>query len=338
MDFLETGKLGQDFLVRILGKIKIEDRRVVVGPGIGEDAAVIDIGERYLIVKSDPITFATERIGWYVVNVNANDIAAMGGDPRWFLVTMLLPEEQTSVHLIESIMKDLKDSCADLGISLIGGHTEVTHGLEYPILSGTMLGEAKKSELVKNGNIGEDDLLFMTKGVAIEATSIIAREKASEVREVFGDAFYKRCTHFLEDPGISVINDARSARTDAEVTGMHDPTEGGVLTGAYEMARGSGVGLRIFLANIPVYDETRKLCDHFGISPFYSIASGSLLISAHRKDKAGLERAFAQMKGQRPHLTLIGEFTKKGRPVCVVENGKEREIRPSGRDELTRLM
>ncbi|UCB44887.1 MAG: AIR synthase family protein [Spirochaetota bacterium] len=338
MGFLETGKLDQYFLERILGKIEIKDKRVIVGPGIGEDAAVIDVGGHYLIVKCDPITFTTDRIGWYVVNVNANDIAAMGGDPRWFLVTMLLPEGQTSVQLIENIMKDLEKACDELGVSLIGGHTEVTHGLEYPILSGTMLGEAKKDELIKNGSIGEGDLLYMTKGVAIEATSIIAREKATEVRESFGDEFYRRCINFLQDPGISVIKDAKRVRTETEVTGMHDPTEGGILTGAYEMARGSGIGVRIWVKKIPVFEETRKLCDHYGISPFYCIASGSLLISVPSNDRDRLERAFTQRGEKEPRLTLIGEFTNKGGPVCVVENGKEREIHPSGRDELTKLM
>ncbi|MFW6138440.1 MAG: AIR synthase related protein, partial [Spirochaetota bacterium] len=86
---LEPGKLSREYLEKLLGKIELKDPRVVVGPGIGEDAAVLDMGEHYLIVKSDPITFVSDKIGWYVVNVNANDIAAMGGTPRWLLVTIL---------------------------------------------------------------------------------------------------------------------------------------------------------------------------------------------------------------------------------------------------------
>ena len=121
MEILKTGKIAPSVLEGILGKIGIDDSRVAVGPGIGEDAAAIDFGDRYLIVKSDPITFTTDRIGWYVVNINANDVAAMGGEPRWFLVTMLLPEERTTPSLIRDIMKDVSDSCRALGISLVGG-------------------------------------------------------------------------------------------------------------------------------------------------------------------------------------------------------------------------
>jgi hydrogenase maturation factor len=334
MEPLETGKLKCEFLEKILGKIEIADRRVAVGPGIGEDAAAIDMGDRYLIVKSDPITFLSDRIGWYVVNINANDIAAMGGTPRWFLVTMLLPERRTTTADIERIMKDLRSSCADLGVALIGGHSEITHGLEHPILSGTMLGEAGKDELVKNGDIREGDLLYMTKAIAIEATSIMALAKREEVIGVFGESFYRRCARFLEDPGISVVADAMRARASARVSGMHDPTEGGVLSGAYEMARGSGVGLRLELDRVPVYEETSRLCAHFGISPFSSIASGSLLIAVPEREREALEKAFAANSP----LRLIGVFTGKGGKMYAVRNGRADEMKPSGIDDITKLL
>lgn len=338
MKFLETGKLKSDFLENLLGKIEINDPRVVVGPGIGEDAAVLDMGGTYLIVKSDPITFVSDRIGWYVVNVNANDIASMGGEPRWFLVTVLLPEKRTTVSYIEKMMKDLRRSCDELGIMLIGGHTEITHGLEYPVLSGTMLGEADKDDLIKNGDIKKGDLLYMTKGVAIEATSIIAREKKDRIIGNFGEKFYMRCLSFLDDPGISVVTDAKRARTSARVTGMHDPTEGGILTGAYEMARGSGVGLDMHIQKIPVYEETAKLCELFKISPYSSIASGSLLIAVSKEESRSLEGSFKNEQGPMPGLSLIGEFTRQGDNVYVVDRGKRELITPTGKDEITRLL
>jgi hydrogenase maturation factor len=338
MKFLETGKLKSDFLEDLLGKIEIDDPRVVVGPGIGEDAAVLDMGDNYLIVKSDPITFVSDRIGWYVVNVNANDIASMGGEPRWFLVTILLPEKRTTVSYIEKMMKDLRRSCDELDIVLIGGHTEITHGLEYPVLSGTMLGEADKDDLIKNGDVQKGDLLYMTKGVAIEATSIIARGEKERIIGNFGERFYRRCLAFLDDPGISVIRDAKRARTSARVSGMHDPTEGGILAGAYEMARGSGVGLDIDLKKVPVYEETGKLCELFEISPYSSIASGSLLIAVSKEESGSLERSFKNEGGPMPGLSMIGEFTGQGENVYVVDRGKRELITPTGKDEITRLL
>ncbi len=338
MEILEIGKLKSDFLEGLLGKIDIVDEKVVVGPGIGEDAAVIDMGNQYLIVKSDPITFVSERIGWYVVNVNANDIASMGGVPRWFLVTMLLPQRKTTIDLIEKIMKDLRKSCAQLGIALIGGHTEITHGLENPILAGTMLGEVGKENLITNRNIQKGDLLYMTKGVAIEATSVIARERKNDIIGHFGEDFYKRCLSYLEDPGISVVFDAQRVNRTIRVTGMHDPTEGGVLAGAYEMARASDRCLEIYIENIPVYEETRRICEYFHISPFSSIASGSLLISIPQAEKESFERSFEIVTGGIPYLSLIGMFGKRGESVYVIEKGKKRRIHPTGKDEVTKLL
>jgi hydrogenase maturation factor len=332
---LRTGKLQSDFLRKLLGEIDITDERVVIGPGIGEDAAAIDMGDHYLIVKSDPITFVQDEIGWYVVNINANDIAAMGGVPRWFLVTMLLPERGTTTAVIEEIMHDLNDSCAELGISLIGGHTEVTRGLTQPILSGTMLGEVEKTGLINNGSIAEGDLLYLTKGVAIEATSIIAREMKDRIVRVFGDDFYARCLRFLRDPGISVLSDARrilDSESGIRVTGMHDPTEGGVLMGAYEMAAGAGVGLILEADRVRVFDETRALCAHFDLSPLALIASGALLVAVDRRDAGTLESLF---DGEA--ITRIGSFSERGGGMYLVEGGRRRLFEPSSRDEISRL-
>jgi len=337
MDYLPTGKLPGEFLQKLLGRIEIRDKRVIVGPGIGEDAAAIDMGGHYLIVKSDPITFAAQRIGWYAVNINANDIAVMGGTPRWFLVTMLLSEHKTTGHVLEDIMSDLRKACAELGISLIGGHTEITHGLSSPILSGTMLGEAKKEELIRNDTIQPGDRLYITKGVAIEGTSIIARERGAEVESKFGSAFYKRCIGFLENPGISVIDDAHLARLSARVTGMHDPTEGGVLAGAYEMAAASGVGLDLYIDRVPVLEETKELCSLFNLSPWSLIASGALLVSVPDNEAISLESAFTERRKKAYAITSIGKFLDRGEAVYIVKDGKRKKAHPSARDEITKL-
>ena len=92
---LPVGKLKYDFLKQLLPTHN-RNSGLVVGPQIGEDAAVIEFGDNYLVATSDPITFATEDIGWYVVCINSNDIAAMGAVPKWLLVTLLLPEDATT--------------------------------------------------------------------------------------------------------------------------------------------------------------------------------------------------------------------------------------------------
>ena len=102
-----AGKLPQAFLERLLNRLPAGDPRVRIGPRVGEDAAVIDMGDRYLVAKTDPITFATDRIGWYLVNINANDVACMGADPKWLLVTCLLPEHNTDAAGVESLFDEV---------------------------------------------------------------------------------------------------------------------------------------------------------------------------------------------------------------------------------------
>ena len=95
---MEIGKFPPKLLEKLLQKNEISDHRVILGPSTGEDAAVLDPSEKLLVAKSDPITFATNNIGRYAVQVNANDIACTGGTPRWFLATVLVPEHFTEDH------------------------------------------------------------------------------------------------------------------------------------------------------------------------------------------------------------------------------------------------
>ena len=239
----------------------------------------IDMGERYLVAKTDPITFATEDIGWYAVNVNANDVACCGATPRWFLATILLPE-QTNAGLAERIFEQISAACAQLGVSLCGGHTEITYGLERPIVVGQMLGEMAPAAMVTTGGAQVGDRLIVTKGIALEGTAIIASEKRSELQELMNDVEIERCIDLLKTPGISVVRDAQIALEAGGVHALHDPTEGGLATGLHELAHAAGVGLIIDQMAVPVLPECKRICDHLGLDPLGLIASGALLIAA----------------------------------------------------------
>ncbi len=230
---------------------------MVLGPRYGEDAAVIKTSGKYLVAKTDPITFTAGRIGWYAVNINANDLATMGARPRWFLATFLFPEGRTTEAMVEKIFGETLKACRSLGITLAGGHTEITVGLDRPIVVGQMLGEVEPDKLVRKERQRPGDLLILTKGVAIEGTTILAREKAGALRGKITATQLRQARQLLLKPGISVVRDAQVALEHGEVHAMHDPTEGGVLTGLVEMARAGRVGLRVWKEKIPVLAETR---------------------------------------------------------------------------------
>jgi len=283
-DRLAAGKLPHALLERLIGDYTgdhtgLGASRLLVPPGLGEDAAVIDFGDRCLVVKTDPITFATDAIGWYAVHVNANDIAAMGAEPRFFLATIIIPEQTATPELIESIFRSIHEAADELGIIVCGGHTEITHGIDRPIVVGQMLGEVQRDRLVRSSGLIPGDVLLLTKGLAIEATAIIAREKRRDLLERgMRPEQLDRCAAYLRDPGISVVADARTALEAGEVHAMHDPTEGGVATGLFELASASHVGLEVDEGALHISAESSRLCAEYNLDPFGVISSGALLI------------------------------------------------------------
>src|SRR3989441_1723832 len=192
MQSLPIGKLRADTLQAIFDRHQCTDPRVVVGPRLGEDAAVIDMGDRYLIATSDPITFATAEIGWYALHVNANDIAVRGARPRWFLATLLLPAGATTDASVEALFAELHAACEELEVVLVGGHTEITHGLDRPIVAGTMLGEVDKDKLVTTAGARGGGAVVVTQGGPPQGAALIARAKEGGPRERRGSPALNR--------------------------------------------------------------------------------------------------------------------------------------------------
>ncbi len=334
---LKTGKLDIDTLKNFLEKNTILDPRVVVGPKIGEDAAVIDPRkgvDRYWVVTSDPITFTTEEIGYYGVVVNLNDIATMGAIPRWFLATLLFPEG-SPLSIIEKVFRQVHDACRRFKISLIGGHTEVTPGIEKIILSGHMIGEVKKNELVTTAGAQAGDLLLLVKGVCIEGTSIMAREKEGQLlKRGVSSYLIRKAKKFIYDPGMDVLRAARIACEAASIHSMHDPTEGGLINGIVEMARAAEKEIEVDLEKVLIYKESQVLCREFGLNPLGVIGSGALLLALSPAELSQAEKAFR--KNSIP-LRVIGRI-KRG-PARVLAMGRKgrRELKPLPRDEILKI-
>lgn len=331
---LPIGKLSMALLADLLAKYAQPGPSVVVGPGIGVDAAVLDLGDCYLVAKTDPITFATDAIGWYAVHVNANDIAAMGATPRWFLATVLLPEGRATPEMAEEIFAQISRACQELGVSLCGGHTEITYGLDRPIVVGQMLGEVARDRLITSAGAQVGDAIVLTKGIAVEGTSIIAREKAAELADDYPAEWIARCQNFLFNPGISVVRDAQVVTAVARVHAMHDPTEGGLATGLYELAQASGVGLLIRREAISILPETAELTRRYNLDPLGLIASGSLLVALPAEDTAV---AVSALTSAGIAASVIGRLWEPERGVKLDTGGRTEDLTQFARDEIARL-
>lgn len=335
---LSPGKLPGNLLQRFIETYGTpHDDRVTVGPGYGRDAAAISFGDETLVVKSDPITFASDAAAKYLVAVNANDVACLGGVPRWLSVVALLPESATSEETVEQLFAELHAACVDAGVSIIGGHTEVTLGLDRPLLIGTMLGTAGHAGLIKPGGAQVGEALMLSKWAAIEGTALIARERADELIDALGADLVRAAAKLLRSPGISIVRDAAAVTSVTGVTALHDPTEGGVATAIHELTATAGVGAEVLEAAIPVLPETRAICEHLGIDPLGTLSSGALLFTVSPERQHDVERAAAE---HGVPVTRIGEIVRPDEDVTIVRKGaKGRESLPIfDADEITRVL
>lgn len=331
---MDVGKLPVEVLTRLLSGMARPDPQVLQGPGVGADAAVIDVGDRLLIAKADPVTFAVDRIGWYAVQVNANDVACLGGVPRWFLATVLLPEGADE-SLAESVHGQITQACEALGVTLVGGHTEVTHGLTRPIVAGQMLGEATRDGVVWPGGARPGDAVILTQGIAIEGTAVLGHEAAEALQAAGVSAGEVAAAAALLDvPGISVVGAAQAAAK-AGVTAMHDPTEGGLATGLAELATAAKAGIEVEEAAIRVLPETSAVCTALGLDPLGLLASGALLVTA-RPERA--EETLAALKAEGVPAAVIGRVTEATEGLRLRSAGGVRDLPSFRRDELARYV
>ncbi len=329
---LLSGKLPPKLLQSLLRYCGAPDRRVVLGPAFGEDAAVIDLGSQYLILKSDPVTFTADEIGWYAVHVNANDVAVMGARPAWFQATIIVPPG-SSPATVRQIVRDIDRSARRLGIAVTGGHTEISPTVRQPIVAGDMQGVVPHAGLVTSSGARVGDAILMTKAAGIEGTSIIARAFAAEARKLLGRQQQLQAARFHHRPGISVVTEALlAARSGA--TSMHDPTEGGVAAGLFELSAAARKRFAVDLDAIPVLPPTARLCAHFGLRALGLIGSGALLLTIPQSKVDVLRRALRQ---RRIPVACIGRVGA-GRRVEAHAHGKRVRFEWSQRDELTKLI
>ena len=330
---MQAGKLPHGLLSELLERIEVHDPRVALGPTLGEDAALIDFGDRYLVAKSDPITFATDMIGWYLVQVNANDLAVMGATPKWLMATLLLPEG-TTPEQAEDAFEQITSACGELGITLVGGHTEITLDLARPIAVGALLGEVDKDRVVLTSGAQPGDGLVLTKGIAVEGTAILAREAGDALQAAGVEAsVVERSRNLLFDPGINVVRDAGIALDSGGVHAMHDPTEGGLATGLMEMASAAGVGLTVDLERVPVLPETTGICEALGLDPLGLIASGALLAAVAPSEAPAIVTA---LEASGIPAWEIGHVTTKDSGLQLRTPNATRPLPNFSRDELAR--
>ncbi|RDE15779.1 MAG: hydrogenase [Candidatus Thorarchaeota archaeon] len=283
------GKVPPDILKKIVfSHLGVLDPSVLLGPRLGEDASLIQIGDKVIVVSTDPITGSVEDIGWLVVHVNANDIATFGVAPRWLLVSIMLPSGYKPLELAK-IMKQIDEASRELGIAVVGGHSEVTERIDQPIIVGFMMGATEKDNYVTASGARTGDAILLTKTVAIEGTAILATDGYATLSKSISVDVIRKGRKLREQ--ISVVKDGVVAFATGHVHAMHDPTEGGLAGGIHELCDASHVGFEIRSDDIPIGSPTKRICETLEINPLELISSGSMIVSCAAENANEVIRA-----------------------------------------------
>jgi HAD superfamily hydrolase (TIGR01509 family) len=330
---LAPGKLPNERLSAFLGHLAA-DPAVVVRPAVGEDVAAFDLGGAELLVAhGDPITLGGADVGAAAVLVNVNDIAAAGADPRWLLATVLLPPGTTPSEAA-ALLERLADAAAAAGVTLAGGHTEVTAAVTRPVVSLAALGTVERAELKDKRSARPGDRVLLTKALAMEGAALLADELGEVLRaRGMGAAELDACRAL--QARVSIAHEARVARSVRGVRAMHDVTEGGLATALRELAAATGQGVRVHRERVPVSPETARACALLEADPLGLIASGSLLICCDPEESAELISALGAADVP---ATDIGELTEEGAGVVALERDRAAPWPAFATDEATRLL
>ncbi len=327
---MDIGKLPNELLEKlIIGALEKRRAETIVKPAVGEDCCVLDLGDNLCVVSTDPITAANENAGLLSVTISLNDLASSGAQPVGILTTALLPPG-ISENEIAEIFKSINQKCKELGIDVLGGHTEITDAVNKTILVTTAIGKVEKGKLVTSGGASAGDDILMTKAAGLEGTAIIASDKRESIKDVLTTEEIGNAKGFINE--ISVLKDGLIAAENG-ATAMHDVTEGGILGAVWEICRASGRGAQIDTELIPVRDETDKICRHLNLNPYKLISSGSMLITCPPESSA---RLCAKMHENDVACTRIGSVTK-GLDIYDSANDKRTAVEPPGPDEIYKV-
>ncbi|MBQ6772795.1 MAG: AIR synthase family protein [Synergistaceae bacterium] len=286
---------------------------LLVGGGLGEDAALIKVNEGILVAASDPVTGAVKNAGSLLVHVNANDLACKGADPAWLVVTLIIPD-RLGADFIASIMKEIHETCKALNIAIAGGHTELTDKYDSPVISGTMLGMTKYELDTKK--IHEGDYILLTGHAGLEGMSIIANDR----EDLFRDIFTSEQINIIKSWGseLSIIKPAEILREFSHY--MHDPTEGGLNGALFETSEACNMGIEFIEGSIPVHDFTRRAAEKLRFNPLNLISSGMLLavMPGERVNEAQRKLAESNIAS-----SVIGRFTRDKRISLSLSTNEE---------------
>ena len=332
MEKLKIGKLDSDVLKDlVIDKIRLTRPEVKTRAGIGEDCAVIDFGSYDCVISTDPITANASDIGRLAIHISCNDIASNGIEPLGITLAVMLPDGTTKDD-VSLIMAQAADAAEHAGVEIIGGHTEVTAAVNQPIIVSTAFGRSAAGASQSAAAMKAGDVFLLTKTAGLEGTGILASDCRDRLTGVLTEAELEQAVALLDQ--VSVVREGIIAGR-IGTAGMHDVTEGGVLGAVWEMCSIAGLGADIRAHDIPIDDQTRKICEHFSMNPLRLISSGCMLIAAQPDH---VEKIIREVSASGIRVTEIGTVLEAGSGITVKSGAESFVAGPPGPDELYKVI
>ena len=236
--------------------------------GIGDDCAAIEIpGPDYLLWTVDTLVegvhfdlayISLSQLGWKSLTVNLSDIAAMGGEPRYALLSLGWPPARDRCGAME-FAAGLAQAAREHGVAVIGGDTVASPG--GLIVTVTLTGRVPADQMLRRAGAGVGDLVFVTGplGEAAAGLKILRQglELPSNLQEALTEA------HLRPQPQLRA---GRLLAQEGLATALID-TSDGIATDLYHICRASGVGARIPAAAVPISPRVMAAAPHLGCDP-----------------------------------------------------------------------
>ncbi|GAU07981.1 AIR synthase family protein [Desulfoplanes formicivorans] len=281
----------------VQGALGAPSKQVLVGPGPGLDAAILETADgRVMAIAEDPIFPAPglplDIMGWFTVHIGASDVAVTGVKPEFMTYTLLLPP-----HCPEkdgrTIINSISHAASELGITIVGGHTGWYGAVNLPTVGGvTVWGHADRDAWISPGGARHGDMILMTKGPCIEAAALLSIVYQDRLARELSSEMLASLRRRVDQT--SVVKDALVAFETGGVHAMHDATEGGVMGGLWEMSAASGIPVDVNFDIIAIPEDIAALARVLGFDPWQAISEGTLLAAVAPEAVAGVREAWSR--------------------------------------------
>ena len=317
---MKPGKVSEAVLKRaIIKQITYKGSCVKNGAAVGNDGALFSISKNIcnMIVTStetiiDDYEYQKARALYRAVN----NVAAKGGKVLTVQISVTLPDKALESDL-RALMKEHIDAAKGLGITISGGHTEVSENVTKPVVTVTAIGETDRN--ISFADVEAMDDIVLSKAVALEGTYLLAKKQKDFFLTRFSKSYVEKTSEFIKD--ISIIKEAEIA-VENNVKAMHDLSENGVFGALWEIGAAAKLGLSVDIKKININQETIELCEYFDINPYKIPSSGALLMIT--KDGASLVKA---LNDQGIQAEVIGKMVE-GNDRVIINEDETRFLEP----------